>query len=82
MLLVEDDGIGFEFETVMPVGKPGEPIGLSIMEERARRLGASIRVESEPGEGTRVELMYRPGAGGTSLEEGLGDRPVNQAAVD
>jgi two-component system nitrate/nitrite sensor histidine kinase NarX len=81
-LLVEDDGVGFEFETVMPEGNPGEHIGLSIMEERARRLGASIRFESEPGEGTRVELIYRPGAGDASPEEELGDRPVNQATVD
>ncbi len=82
MLLVEDDGIGFEFETVMPAGKPGEHIGLSIMEERARRLGASIRVESEPGEGTRVELMYRPGAGNMSPEEDSANRSANQVAVD
>ncbi|MCP3871403.1 MAG: histidine kinase [Gammaproteobacteria bacterium] len=59
-LLVEDDGMGFD--AVKPDGNPGEHIGLSIMEERAKRLGASIRVESEPGEGTRVELIYRPGS--------------------
>jgi len=82
MLLVEDDGVGFEFEAVMPEGNPGEHIGLSIMEERARRLGASIRFESEPGEGTRVELIYRPGAGEASPEENPDDRPVNRAAAD
>ena len=62
LLLVEDDGVGFDNER--PEGsagaRPGEHIGLSIMEERARRLGGSIRIESEPGEGTRVELTYRP----------------------
>ncbi len=59
MLLVEDDGLGLEG----PVrdGNPGEHIGLSIMEERARRLGADLRIESEPGEGTRVELAFRSG---------------------
>lgn len=30
------------------------------MEERARRLGGTLRIESEVGEGTRVELMYQP----------------------
>ncbi len=60
LLLVEDDGVGFV--NAKPDGKPGEHIGLSIMEERARRLGGSLRIESEPGEGTRVELTYRPGA--------------------
>ena len=58
LLLVEDDGVGF-VET-KPVGSPGEHIGLSIMGERAKRLGGSLRIESEPGEGTRVELTYRP----------------------
>lgn len=58
LLLVEDDGVGFDKER--PDGNPGEHIGLSIMEERARRLGATLRIESEPGEGTRVELVYNP----------------------
>ena len=58
MLLVEDDGVGFI--NAKPDGKPGEHIGLSIMDERARRLGGSLRIESEPGEGTRVELTYSP----------------------
>lgn len=58
VLLVEDDGVGFENTTRM--GRPGEHIGLSIMEERANRLGAELNIESEPGEGTRVELNYAP----------------------
>lgn len=57
-LLVEDDGRGFE--NAQRPGQPGEHIGLSIMEERARRLGGELRIESEPGEGTRVELIYHP----------------------
>ncbi|MFM1892257.1 MAG: two-component system, NarL family, nitrate/nitrite sensor histidine kinase NarX, partial [Pseudomonadota bacterium] len=57
-LLVEDDGRGFE--PGERGGQPGEHIGLSIMEERARRLGGELRIESEPGEGTRVELLYQP----------------------
>ncbi len=57
-LLVEDDGVGFE--GAAREGHPGEHIGLSIMEERARRLGGELRIESEVGEGTRVELLYRP----------------------
>jgi two-component system nitrate/nitrite sensor histidine kinase NarX len=55
-LLVEDDGIGFDDST--RTGEPGEQIGLTIMEERARRLGGQLAIESEPGEGTRVELVY------------------------
>jgi two-component system nitrate/nitrite sensor histidine kinase NarX len=60
ILLVEDDGQGFG--SPQREGHPGEHIGLSIMQERARRLGGELRVESEPGEGTRVELRFRPGS--------------------
>jgi two-component system nitrate/nitrite sensor histidine kinase NarX len=58
LLLVEDDGAGFS--TPRRSEKPGEHIGLSIMEERARRIGAELRLESEPGDGTRVELVFTP----------------------
>lgn len=58
VLLIEDDGVGFE--NTARVGNPGEHIGLSIMEERAHKLGATLNIESEPGEGTRVELTYKP----------------------
>jgi two-component system nitrate/nitrite sensor histidine kinase NarX len=57
LILVEDDGVGFEGE--VPQGNPGEHIGLSIMEERARRVDGELSIESEPGEGTRVELVIR-----------------------
>ncbi|ROR32163.1 GAF domain-containing sensor histidine kinase [Inmirania thermothiophila] len=56
-VLVEDDGVGFEGRHLE--GRPGEHVGLSIMQERARRLGGELRIESEPGEGTRVDLRFR-----------------------
>jgi two-component system nitrate/nitrite sensor histidine kinase NarX len=59
-LLIEDDGVGFE--DAGKQGLPGEHIGLSIMEERASRLGGTLRIESEAGEGTRVEFCYQPPA--------------------
>jgi two-component system nitrate/nitrite sensor histidine kinase NarX len=58
VLLVEDDGVGFG--TPPSGGRPGEHIGLSILQERARRIGARIDIDSEPGEGTRVELVFEP----------------------
>ena len=57
-ILVEDDGQGLVGSQRDPL--PGEQVGLSIMQERARRLGGTLRVESEPGEGTRVELICFP----------------------
>ena len=62
LLLVEDDGRGFD-RAGKESGSPGEHIGLSIMAERARRLGGKLQVESEPGEGTRIELSFRPRLG-------------------
>ncbi|MBU6473446.1 MAG: histidine kinase, partial [Alphaproteobacteria bacterium] len=55
-VLIEDDGVGFT-QTDME-GRPGEHLGLSIMEDRARRVGGSLRIESEVGEGTRVMLAF------------------------
>ncbi|MEW8298742.1 MAG: ATP-binding protein [Candidatus Thiodiazotropha sp.] len=66
LILVEDDGVGFE--GAVPQGNPGEHIGLSIMEERARRVDGELSIESEPGEGTRVELVIRSEKSEASLQ--------------
>ncbi len=55
-VLVEDDGQGIAEKVVSD--PPGEHIGLSIMRERAARLGGTLNIESETGEGTRVELQF------------------------
>lgn len=55
-VLIEDDGIGMDKPAFS--GHPGEHLGLSIMQERARYLGGELRIESEPGEGTRVQLNF------------------------
>jgi two-component system nitrate/nitrite sensor histidine kinase NarX len=54
-LLIEDDGHGFEGEVA---GDDGEHVGLKVMQERAAYINALLNVESEPGEGTRVELQF------------------------
>ena len=64
---MEDDGVGFDDGAKQ--GRPGEHIGLSIMEERARRLGGNLRVESEVGEGTRVEQNYQPKPGDRGFDK-------------
>lgn len=56
-VLIEDDGVGFAKPALH--GQPGEHVGLSIMQERTQRLGGALSIESEPGEGTRVELTFR-----------------------
>ena len=69
VLLVEDDGVGFS--APRRSSQPGEHIGLSIMEERASRIGAELRIESEPGEGTRVELVFAPERRKAMADEGI-----------
>lgn len=55
LVLVEDDGIGIQ----EPVDSaPGEHLGLKILKERAARIGGSLRIESDSGEGTRVILKF------------------------
>jgi two-component system nitrate/nitrite sensor histidine kinase NarX len=56
MVLIEDDGIGFQDKTV--TGGPGEHLGLKILQERAARIGGKLKIESESGEGTRVILRF------------------------
>jgi two-component system nitrate/nitrite sensor histidine kinase NarX len=66
-VLVEDDGVGFDRPIIE--GPPGERIGLTVMQDRARQLGGELRIESEPGEGTRVLLTFQdPGHKSDSTE--------------
>ncbi len=53
--VVEDDGEGFDREAVEEAS-PSWGMGLSSMRERAEMLGGTLRVDSSPGKGTRVEV--------------------------
>jgi len=52
-VMVQDDGVGFD--PAQGLGRPG-CFGLAGMQERARRLGGELWVESELGRGTKVML--------------------------
>jgi len=53
---VKDDGKGFDLRSSMgDLTKDGR-LGLAGMQERARLLGGSLKVESEPGKGTTVTI--------------------------
>jgi signal transduction histidine kinase len=52
-LVVEDNGRGFD-ATTLPDGKGN---GLPNMRNRLQRLGGKVEVHSEPGKGTRVEII-------------------------
>ncbi|HEY3058393.1 MAG TPA: GAF domain-containing protein [Chloroflexota bacterium] len=53
-LRVQDDGRGFDPKS-MPLGR----LGVGIMHERARAIGARLRIESRLGAGTRVSARWR-----------------------
>jgi PAS domain S-box-containing protein len=63
MLIVEDDGVGFESG---PGRESGSGFGLAGMKERAALVGATLDIESSPGGGTtilvRVEAAVGAGA--------------------
>jgi signal transduction histidine kinase len=54
VLIVEDDGTGFDVEEVMGSHVLQTNLGLYGMRERASLLGGSLTIESTPGEGTSV----------------------------
>ncbi|VAW82686.1 Nitrate/nitrite sensor protein [hydrothermal vent metagenome] len=56
MVMVEDDGIGIQNKAIE--SGPGEHLGLSILQERAARIGGDLKIESEVGEGTQVILHF------------------------
>lgn len=56
-LHIQDDGLGFSSETVK--AKSEEHVGLSIMQERAERMGAVLNISSEPNVGTSIALNLK-----------------------
>ncbi len=52
-LVVEDDGVGF----VTDAARDGGHYGTVMMEEQATLIGATLSIDSQPGHGTRVEVV-------------------------
>lgn len=57
-VLVEDDGIGLPERLPGPNHETGEHIGMTVMEERAKRIDGELQVDSDDGEGTLVQLTF------------------------
>ncbi len=55
-ILIENDGKGFDQSKIH--SSEGEHLGLTIMKERAKHIDGELKIESEPDEGTRVELRF------------------------
>jgi nitrate/nitrite-specific signal transduction histidine kinase len=52
-LSVVDDGLGFD-----PACVPSDRLGLNIIRERAQSIDATLSIDSEPGAGTRVAVIW------------------------
>ena len=56
---IQDNGRGFDLDSDQPSSRGG--FGLRFMRGRAERVGGSLRVESGPGQGTRVVVSLPSG---------------------
>jgi signal transduction histidine kinase len=52
-LVIEDDGVGFVTDRIQP-----DQLGIGIMYERAAAIQASLSLESQPGHGTQVTIIW------------------------
>ena len=53
---LSDDGVGFDPSDAR--GSPGEGRGLANMHRRATQMGGELRIESAPGKGVRLALLF------------------------
>lgn len=55
-LVIEDNGQGFDPNAVQPAQDGTQGLGLAGMQERASLVGGQVRISSQPGHGTRIEV--------------------------
>ena len=84
-ILIEDEGIGFNLEQVVSQYEQGESFGLINLQERAELVNGLLRIDTAPGQGTRITLsvplteqaaepLHRPGFA-------THDLPIEQAPL-
>ncbi len=55
-VLIEDDGVGLSER--QKTNSAGEHVGLSVMQDRANRIGGTLSVDGDTGEGVQVRLEF------------------------
>ncbi|HYS39657.1 MAG TPA: ATP-binding protein, partial [Pseudonocardiaceae bacterium] len=55
-LVIRDDGHGFDLPRDLSVLRADHHYGILGMQERARTIDGTLRVNSTPGRGTRIEV--------------------------
>jgi PAS domain S-box-containing protein len=56
ILVIEDDGVGFDPSKKLTAKPHKFHFGLATMQERAEMLGGNFTIETNPGAGTRIEI--------------------------
>jgi PAS domain S-box-containing protein len=56
-MVLEDNGVGFEPTQLLARRAPDRGLGLAALDERARMLGGTLEIWSQPGSGTRVTCV-------------------------
>lgn len=56
VLLVEDNGMGFDTNSALSISDDKQSLGLLGMRERAELCGGTLQIDSTPGDGTRVKV--------------------------
>lgn len=64
ILIVEDDGVGFDPEMLAAEQESGEHLGLMAMRERVELLGGELAIDSVPGMGARITVKIPMISGG------------------
>jgi PAS domain S-box-containing protein len=75
VLTVQDDGVGFQLPATGSAG-----MGIRIMRYRARFIGASLDLKTQPGRGTQVSCVFYS-ASRASAEGLADDRAIRQPAA-
>lgn len=83
MVDIADDGRGFDPGAVRPSAE-SDSFGLDVMRGRVAAVGGSLRVDSRPGEGTRVTAVFRDAdtTDGATADGGGGATAIDDATAD
>lgn len=71
-LCIQDNGRGFD-----PTNIPSNHLGLGIMRERAESIGAQLSLDSQPGNGTTIRVIWEPGPNGVAETPAAGNGKAN-----
>lgn len=63
LIVVRDDGAGFDVAAVRERARQGASLGLLGLEERVRLAGGAIEIESARGQGTEIRAVFPAGRG-------------------